>query len=244
MGKKVTAGNQLSISARDWNGMLDVLEDFRRRKQLGMGRGGPPAQGPQPVIIKVRNDTGDDRRRGDVVEIGSTILSSLDTEVTNDYLWFEGLEPDLSNLTFGILYDHLPEDEIGRVVLTGVCYAYVTINDEDHKYAELASGSCVLSSAPTGPVKILNKAETGTGEKKCRVQIGGWTKRVWVCKPDADIAKDATGTISLWEWNGSAMADTTFNVTALADGAAVKSGKKCTAWQDERNKWLVAPKEC
>jgi type II secretory pathway component PulJ len=57
----------------------------------------------------------------------------------------------------------------------------------------------------------------------------------WVVKPDADIAKGSSGTCSVY----AGEVDTTINVTAKALGAAVKSGKWCTAWVDPAGHWYV-----
>lgn len=64
-------------------------------------------------------------------------------------------------------------------------------------------------------------------------------------KADAAISKGAEGVISLWDWNSEseAMEDTTENVTALAWGAAITSGKIVSVWQ-HAGKWFVAPWGC
>jgi hypothetical protein len=46
-----------------------------------------------------------------------------------------------------------------------------------------------------------------------------------VGKPDANIAKGASGTVSIWMGTPGSEADTSINVTAYATGAAVTSGK-------------------
>ena len=48
-------------------------------------------------------------------------------------------------------------------------------------------------------------------------------------KPDANIAKGATGTVSIWEDDASS--DTGTNQTCKALGAAVTSGKWVTVWR-------------
>lgn len=68
--------------------------------------------------------------------------------------------------------------------------------------------------------------------------------RVFAGKADSAISKGSTGTVSIWRWNGSAMADTTKNVTALAYGAAITSGKIVSVWEEDGLGWLVAPWEC
>lgn len=44
-------------------------------------------------------------------------------------------------------------------------------------------------------------------------------------KADADIAKGASGTVSIWIGAGGSEADSTINITCYARGAAVSSGK-------------------
>lgn len=60
-------------------------------------------------------------------------------------------------------------------------------------------------------------------------------------KPDANIAKGASGTVSIWEDDSSA--DSGDNVTAKALGAAVTSAKWVTVWKLGTT-YYVAPWEC
>ena len=69
-------------------------------------------------------------------------------------------------------------------------------------------------------------------------------QRVWKGKADSTISKGSTGTVSLYEYNGSSMVDTGMNVTALALGAAVTSTSKWCSLDPDYKIWHVGQIEC
>lgn len=66
----------------------------------------------------------------------------------------------------------------------------------------------------------------------------------WPGKADSAISKGSTGTVSLWTHNGSSMVDTNQNVTAMAWGAAITSGKIVAVHPGPNDMWFVGPWEC
>lgn len=62
-------------------------------------------------------------------------------------------------------------------------------------------------------------------------------------KPDADIAKGATGTVSVWSGRAGSRSDSGLNVEATATGAAVTASKFVfLTWIEDD--WEVSPYEC
>lgn len=62
-------------------------------------------------------------------------------------------------------------------------------------------------------------------------------------KPDSDIAKGDSGTVSVWEGRAGSRTDSTINVTGWATGAAVTADKWVfLTWIE--NDWEVTPYEC
>ena len=155
------------INGDVYDDIYDVVNDYKRRRQLGNQK--PPPHTPRNYSkVKVKNVTGGDLRRGEIVEFTDFLL----TELEQDYLWFEGSTPDLTKCGWGITLKPIPSTEIDEVLCLGVCIAYVNILDETHQYA-VRNASLVLQSAATGPVKILHKPTGGTPpeERECVVQL-------------------------------------------------------------------------
>jgi hypothetical protein len=238
MGKKANAGDPLVIGATDWNNARDAGADYAERRALGERNPPRYSQPIDHVICKVRNDSGADRSRGDVLELGTYLLTDAD----NHTPWFEGETPDTTRLSFAILQEPIKQDEIGKAFIAGVGYAVVNVSDAAHKFAYVKASAYKLESGTGGNVKILHKP-SGTGDKNCMVQIVEPDK-FWPGKADSAISKGSTGTVSLWTYNGSAMADTGLNVTALAWGAAITSGKIVTVQLGQNGMWYVGPWEC
>lgn len=104
------------------------------------------------AIVKVRNDTGADRARGEVVQLGAYLLDVVDPRRP----WFEGntLEPPAFNLA--VLRAPLKEDKIGEAQIAGVAVARVNVLDVDHTHAVPVASSHVLNSCDFGPFELLS----------------------------------------------------------------------------------------
>lgn len=81
-----------------------------------------------------------------------------------------------------------------------------------------------------------------------RSRFGGIVGR-WECgKLDGTMSYDGTATVSVWKWNGSAMADTSENVTArdwlLSSGQTIASGTRVIVLKHRRNQWFVVGAQC
>lgn len=170
MADKVQTGSKFRgsplLSASTANNILDAAEEHAKRKRLGQGI--EPHRKTLPTdMVRVRNDSGANRRGGDVMRVGDAIMDHEEGKLTNEFLWFKGLAPNTSE-KFGILRKPLPEDKIGELQVSGVCKAWVNITDLSHERAKVTSGSHVLSSADTGQFKLL-WTPGETGEKDCVV---------------------------------------------------------------------------
>lgn len=166
MADKVSPGSKFRgsplTSAATVNGILDAAEDYTKRRQLG--RGVDPIRKTLPTdIVRVRNNSGGDRRAGEVMRVGNAIIDQL----TNEFLWFQGLAPNTSE-RFGILRKALPYQSSGELQVSGVCKAWVNITDLSHERAKVTPGSYVLTSADTGQFKLLWTPGV-TGQQDCVV---------------------------------------------------------------------------
>lgn len=168
----INAGDPVKgkLSAGFFRDTGQMLDWYKRRKALGEG-GAPPTATPiNNCVVWVRNNTGSDLRRGEVVELNGGLLNPQDPR----YLPFAGATPNLNRVGWGVTLQQIPSGSIDDCLLLGVCIAYVVITDESHKYAERVSGSNVLRSTARGPAKILQKMpSTGSvpAERECVVQL-------------------------------------------------------------------------
>jgi hypothetical protein len=145
--------------------MVDAGEAYR------LGRlsqnPGDAAKGIKTDVIKVRNDSGVSRARGEVVGDFSTLLSDL----TAESIWVAGDEPVLGK-SFGVYLKDVPDGEIEECQVSGVCLAIVNVTDVGHERADISGTGHKLQSAADGPVELIF-VPGGVAEQMCVVKLGG-----------------------------------------------------------------------
>lgn len=154
--KKVKAGDRLRIPANAYNAFVDAAQAHRGR-QHETGRDSVP-QPYQAGVVSIRNDSGADRERFDILSISGTLI----TPTENDDA-FKGrpfltgaLPADAYKGRFAVLLDAIPTGEIGRACVSGVCVVQVEMGNEDHAFAEAKIGDAtMLQSAVGGAAKLL-----------------------------------------------------------------------------------------
>jgi len=164
--QKKKPGDPLKIPAGAWNALLELLEQ-RDNFLAQLGK-----TGTIDTRIKVRNDTGSDLGRYQVVRIADPIVSPTDN--LSEFLanpCFSGATPDGEHNRIAIVQEPIAAGAIGWAVAAGLTHAYVSGN-EGHGFAVPQAGDCTgFASAPSGPVAILWR-ETGTGLRRCFVRVG------------------------------------------------------------------------
>lgn len=146
-----------------WNHMVDAGEKYAASKL-----GNPRKQDAfvrRTDIIKVRNDSGAARARGEIVGLDGLVTTApdpLNIALKSD-------EPERGK-PFGVLLYELPAGEIKEVQLAGVCIAIVTVGSTSHRFARVPiAGGYKLESAASGPCDLI--WAPSTGEKDCIVNI-------------------------------------------------------------------------
>ena len=161
--------------AVDHNAMGAAADMYRR------GPDGSPER-QQPVatdVIMVRNDSGADKRRGDVLALTRAKLLSV---VSREHPWIsaEGLDAANRNYILCVLLDPLPAGKIGPAQIAGIAPAYVNVLATWHRRA-FPSGGATVQSGLFGPMELMS-APTVTGEQLCHVKIGHADNRSVVAK--------------------------------------------------------------
>ena len=173
--RKVQAGQPLAIPASAYNAFVDAALDHRHRASR-VGREARPAF-RQASIVLVRNDSGSDRERFDVLGVGVPVIDPVDGEETfKERVALAGVVPESGahEGLFVVLAEPLAAGAIGHAFAAGVCPVRIDVPDEegDCRFAEVAGGvTANLVTQPQGSAAILWRAG-GTGVQWAVVRLG------------------------------------------------------------------------
>jgi hypothetical protein len=256
MAEKVSS-NQLWTPPRaaDWNAAMAAGEQYTLREANSKG-GKIIHPLADRTAVKVRNDSGGNRVRGEVLEIGAILIDELDPL----HLWFEGHTPDLTR-PFGILRDALASGQFGdgeNLQVAGVCLAKVNVTDTDHDHAEPADGEHVLQSATAGPVRLLESPDA-TGEQTLAVLFTATPATASrVAKSESAIgpATDngdwvpGSGTFKFYRRDASdgdklkAVSDTLAVYNSMVNVSVAGSGRRIHVFHDGQDYYLAGVEPC
>ena len=170
--KKVKSGDRLSIPAETFNTFIDAARDHRTRQQ-NRGQAARPSNRSTGTIL-VKNASGADRDRFDVLGVDAPIFTPTDNEDSfKNQVALKGVTPSEDNHEgrFVILQEPVRTGDIGRAVVAGVTPVVVNVSDTEHGFADIADGVAgKLVSAESGGAQIL-WAELGTGDKWAVVRL-------------------------------------------------------------------------
>ncbi len=162
--QKVVGGQRLRIPAGAYNSFVDSALDFQRR-QRDQGAKSRPAQ-VQSGIILVRNDSGGDRQRFDVLGVAGPLYGPSDNlDEFKNRPAVTGVTPLVADHKgrFVVLMEPVRAGGLARALAVGVSPVTVDVEDEAHKFADVADGICGnLASGSDGAAAIMWK-EPGTG---------------------------------------------------------------------------------
>lgn len=150
------------IPAKDWNALASahnggMIGDVNQDKSSQRN----------PVVVRVKNETGASLPRFAVVGLGDSLISIT----TNAGEWRDGIVikaeiPELGthNNKFAVLTQSLKDNEIGDAIVMGVTQVKLNINSSTDTHAAISDGETDYLETGTTGVEIIWK-ETGTGEK-------------------------------------------------------------------------------
>ena len=249
--KKVQTGDPLKIPAETFNTFIDTARGFRASQQ-NVRRQLQPAFRDTDIVL-VRNDSGDDRQRFDVLGIDGVIFTPTDNlPGFQNRPALTGQLPDKDDHVgkFVILLEPVANGKIARAAVGGLCVARVEVADgeEWYGYADIKDIDAEkLAGAPHGAAQVLWK-ETGTGTKWAVVRLGtpqGETS-YWG-KLDGSLSANGSATVSIY-WQHP-LVDSGHNVTAYAPplmtSGTINSGKWVeVTYRPDAQKWFVTGSEC
>jgi len=166
----------LKIPAQTFNIFCDAAEDFLRRRR---GVSGPGAALPdlrQTGIVHVKNLSGGNRLRFDVLGIDGPLFDpGTAPDSFKNRVVLKGVQPDLSQHAgrFCILLEPIAAGTIGLAVVSGVTVARIDVANTYHGFAEIISGECgKLRSGPCGGAQILWRESNAGTNRWAVVRLG------------------------------------------------------------------------
>jgi hypothetical protein len=158
--KKVQSGDPLSIPAQAYNAFIDAARDFRGRQQnqqrdthVGVGR--------SSGIVLIKNESGGNRQRFDVLGLDEPIIDPDDNiDEFKNAVTFRGSVPDETKHRgrFAVLLEPLATGAIGRAVVAGVTIVRLRLDDGSQQVetAEIIDGDeAAMQPASDGSATVL-----------------------------------------------------------------------------------------
>jgi hypothetical protein len=154
--KKVRPGDPLVIPAATFNTFIDAARDYQER-QRSTQRDAHRDQLDSGIVL-VRNESGADRERFDVLGIEGPIIERVDNEEEfKQRVALRGVVPSTPHAgKFAILLEPAKDQAIVRACVDGVCVVRVRMVDEAHTSADIAVGvASRLESGDSGTARLL-----------------------------------------------------------------------------------------
>lgn len=171
--EKAKRGDPLVIPAATFNTFIDAARDFQGR-QRSTRRAAVHEQRDSGIVL-VRNDSGADRERFDVLGISGVIITpAANLAEFKQRPALVGEVPTAEHRgRLVVLAEPLPAGAIGRAYAAGVCIARVDMLTEEQATADVkVNDPAALESSSSGALQIL-WVEAGTGVKWAVVRFGG-----------------------------------------------------------------------
>ncbi|MCC7408334.1 MAG: hypothetical protein IT442_09690 [Phycisphaeraceae bacterium] len=171
--KKVQSGEPLAIPATAYNAFIDAARAHRAAQQEVASQPRPGVA--QTTIVPIRNDSGADRDRFDILGINGPLFTPTAAleQFKNRVVLTGGTPGSGHTANFAALLEPVKAGKIAAACIAGVCPARINVQNQSHLYADVASGSAAnLQSGVLGAAFIVWK-ESGTGVKWSIVNLRG-----------------------------------------------------------------------
>ncbi len=217
--RKVRPGQDLAdgITAAAWNAFVDAAATHRAGQLQQLG--GTLGFGGDSNIIVIRNDSGADRDRYDILALSDVVFSPADNlKSFQTAVAWSGTLPTLAHVgKFALLLEPAAAGRFARAAIGGTWVTKLQIDHLLHTHADVAASSARLTSNWFGSVEILYQ-EAGTGEKWAVVRFGSafWGPLRAVVTEAGGIAADGSGEVTIYT-DDAAISSPTATVTAWLD---------------------------
>lgn len=228
--------------AADQNAIIEATEYYQQQIRLGQGGGGVPDIFPSD-LIRLKNSSGGDIVAGRVLEVGASLLTTLDRH----HLWLDGVTPTPDGLdSIAIALRPMPSTAIDWCQTSGNCLARVNVNHVQHKYADVDASSTLLQSKWHGRCEIL-KPPGSTGEQDLVVRIGEMFRGPINIVATSGITAGSSASCAVW-WAGAAASPAstiTVHLNWMDGGNNITAGAEAQCfWHPDQQKYVVSNTEC
>ncbi len=154
--RKVHAGEPVKLSASTWNTLMDSARWVQGQRASAVRKPAQPAA--RPELVLVRNDSGTDRDRFDILGVAGPLITPTDNagEFQNR-IALSGVVPTEDHAgRFVVLAEPVADGKIGKAWVHGTCQVRVAIADEAHTTADVdTSDPSRLASSASGSAVLL-----------------------------------------------------------------------------------------
>jgi hypothetical protein len=244
--RKVRAGERIELEAATWNAFCDAAAAHQASRHTLHVPGATGAPGQS--LVFVRNDSGADRARFDVLALGQPLFLPGDALVEfQSRASFQGIAPvaDTHLESFVVLQEPIRDGGVGLGLVAGVTACQVFVEYESDAYAGVGDGHFDRLLGGDGGARILWK-EPGDGLKWALVLLGVscTERRFQLIGP---LTPGGTAQAQVRRWAGSSWVTTAqqFEVTDPAQMFLGTSGQLGEArWKPDSRKWEVYQLAC
>ena len=190
--KKVRTGDPLRIPAETFNTFIDAARDFKSRRQSSTRDPGFDVR--QTGIIPVKNNSGSDRNRFDILGVDRPIFTPDDSLTSfQNQVSLVGVSPTEADHLgkFVVLLEPVRAGRIGMACVSGVCVVRLCVADAEHEFADVEDGQTAnLKTATNGSAFILWREPAVGGYGYCGYGYG-YGGLVWAVVRLSNIAGQA-----------------------------------------------------
>lgn len=250
MARRVSAGDRVRHSAREYNSFLDAAA-FAQARGFTLGAGSRPVSDDADRVL-IYNSTGGALDQFAVVELGDVVIKDSGGDVDgNLQLLIDGDTPSGNVRHTAVLAEPAGSGATVWAWVSGCHPATVNVGNTAHRRAYAAAGATSLTSDMLGPYQILNSL-SGTGIQTCIVKksnrgsikmvgvtgsggieaatwsSGGSGCQCWTLTPGSGIV-----TLMLWDYDSGTYAKSTLSLTVYNIADAVGGCKAISFSTDD-----------
>jgi hypothetical protein len=255
--RRFSSGHRWLPTATVLNGWQDAA-DYVRDLERGGGAPGVPSALIQGCVIPVKNNSGGDRARFDVVGIDTPIIGPADNlALFTTRPGLIGVSPTLANHLgkFAVFLRPAAQGKMAPALISGVVPCKVKIQSTAsnpltgqpwYPYADIEDSTLTrLILRPYGAAQILWKASAASGDQWAIVRIGNPGGIVTLRGTLSAALSPAGYADAALTYNGASYTQRVYDYLMKTGATAIASGKKilATYFPDEQ-KFYAVEAEC
>jgi hypothetical protein len=241
--QKVQPGQKLRITARTFNAMIDAARTHQEG-QRNLDRTSLFSERPNG-IVSVKNASGGDRDRFDILGLEGPIIGPADNLVEfKNRVTFDGAVPRMPDHTgrFAVLLEPLAAGRIGLGLVSGIVACRINVLHIRHRYVEVDPGAFHPETALSGSGQILYR-ESGLGLRWSVLRLGPVEGRQALGVLDEQLDYRSSAMMSVWEGTPLSEFDTGVNIRVydwlLCPGDFLEAGLHVVASEFYAGHWYV-----